>query len=109
MVQMKNWFILVLKELRINKYGKDETKVLKDLRLYDLSKNPEIQSKGLAGGKVWICQILQENQSKNDTRTEDDQEAKEIKSEGPPERSSSAFYSQLQLSHSQPKPTPLFL
>ncbi|GKA56209.1 hypothetical protein Tco_0755281, partial [Tanacetum coccineum] len=48
------------------------------------------------------------NQSKKRTRERmSDQEAKEIKSRSQRDHAS-AFFSQLQLNHSQPKPTPLF-
>ncbi|GJX82247.1 retrovirus-related pol polyprotein from transposon TNT 1-94 [Tanacetum coccineum] len=56
---------------------------------------------------VWICQILQEISQKRTRERMSDQEAKEIKSRSQRDHAS-AFYSQLQLTHSQPKPTPLF-
>ncbi|GKF17398.1 hypothetical protein Tco_0062316, partial [Tanacetum coccineum] len=56
---------------------------------------------------VWICQILQEISQKRTRERMSDQEAKEIKSRSQRDHAST-FYSQLQLTHSQPKPTPLF-
>ncbi|GKC17544.1 hypothetical protein Tco_1014326 [Tanacetum coccineum] len=56
---------------------------------------------------VWICQISQEISQKRTRERMSDQEAKEIKSRSQRDHAS-AFYSQLQLNHSQPKPTPLF-
>ncbi|GKA28425.1 putative reverse transcriptase domain-containing protein [Tanacetum coccineum] len=56
---------------------------------------------------VWICQISQEISQKRTRERMSDQEAKEIKSRSQRDHAS-AFYSQLQLNHSQPNPTPLF-
>ncbi|GJX78650.1 hypothetical protein Tco_0326799, partial [Tanacetum coccineum] len=52
---------------------------------------------------VWICQISQEISQKRTRERMSDQEAKEIKSRSQRDHAS-AFYSQLQLAHSQPKP-----
>ncbi|GJV78389.1 hypothetical protein Tco_1509973 [Tanacetum coccineum] len=57
--------------------------------------------------EVWICQISQEFSQKRTRERMSDQEAKEIKSRSQRDHAS-AFYSQLQLNHSQPNPTPLF-
>ncbi|GKD32977.1 hypothetical protein Tco_1248486 [Tanacetum coccineum] len=53
---------------------------------------------------VWICQISQEISQKRTRERMSDQEAKEIKSRSQRDHAS-AFYSQLQLNHSQPKPS----
>ncbi|GJY63500.1 reverse transcriptase domain-containing protein [Tanacetum coccineum] len=58
-------------------------------------------------GEVWICQILQEFSQKRTRGTMRD-EAKEIKSRSQ-RNHASAFYSQLQLTHSQPKPNSIVL
>ncbi|GJT95103.1 putative reverse transcriptase domain-containing protein [Tanacetum coccineum] len=52
-------------------------------------------------GRVWICQISQEFSQKRTRERMSDQEAKEIKSRSQRDHAS-AFYSQLQLNHSQP-------
>ncbi|GJU96806.1 hypothetical protein Tco_1321562 [Tanacetum coccineum] len=58
-------------------------------------------------GYVKYCKKTVKNGQKRTRERMSDQEAKEIKSRSQRDHAS-AFYSQLQLTHSQPKPTPLF-